>query len=59
MRANKMLLGWVEQRAVSLDRRPVPEGDHFGCRYELILSDVLTERRKTQWTVQLNMLTTG
>lgn len=54
MRANKMLFGWVDENDIRLDREPVPGGDGFACRYELILSDTKIEPRKTRWVVQLN-----
>jgi hypothetical protein len=59
LRANKMLLDWTAQSAIPLDKHSTPQGDHFACRYELILSDVLSERKKTQWIVQINLLTGG
>jgi hypothetical protein len=59
MRANKTQLQWCSESSIPLDVRRVPQGDHFGCRYELILSDVMAQPRKTQWVVQPGELAHG
>jgi len=59
MRANKMLLGWVAENNIRLAKGESDAGDVFDCRYELVTSDIRTERRKTKWVVQLNMLVDG
>lgn len=59
LRANKMLLDWVADQGISLDRRSESDGDHFGCRTELYLTDPRDEPRKTRWVVQLSILTTA
>ncbi|HEY9012896.1 MAG TPA: GyrI-like domain-containing protein [Devosia sp.] len=56
-RANGYLQDWARDNGVVLDRRGVPAGDEFACRYEAYLTDPRTEPRKTRWIVQLNMLT--
>ena len=43
-------------RLLVLDRRTVPEGDAFACRYEAFWTDPAVEPRKTRWTVELSML---
>ncbi|MEO6014636.1 MAG: GyrI-like domain-containing protein [Devosia sp.] len=55
IRANKMLFQWIEANRIALDRKLDPHGDRFGCRYELVLSDPNVERRRTHWTVQLDV----
>ncbi len=54
-RANKALLDWAAEQGLALDRRNVPEGDHFACRYEAFLTDPRMEPRKTKWTVELSI----
>jgi len=39
-----------------LDRRTVPEGDAFACRYEAFWTDPAVESHKTRWTVELAIL---
>lgn len=56
LRANGMLLDWAATNLIELDRAQGPAGDHFACRYELYRTDIRAERRKTRWTVQLNIL---
>lgn len=56
VRANRFLLNWVDTNKIRLARSHEPAGDHFGCRYERVLSDVANEPRRTKWLVQLNFL---
>jgi hypothetical protein len=55
-RANQALQDWVRDNGFVLDRRTVPEGDAFACRYEAFWTDPAVEPRKTRWTVELSML---
>jgi hypothetical protein len=55
-RANQALQDWVRDDGLLLDRRTVPEGDAFACRYEAYWTDPAVEPRKTRWTVELSML---
>ena len=55
-RANQALQDWVRDNGLVLDRRTVPEGDAFACRYEAFWTDPAIEPRKTRWTVELSML---
>lgn len=55
LRANRALLDWIADQQLALDRREVPEGDLFGCRYEAFRTDPRTEPRKTKWEVELDM----
>jgi hypothetical protein len=55
-RANQALQDWVRDNGLVLDRRTVPEGDAFACRYEAYWTDPKVEPRKTRWTVELSML---
>jgi hypothetical protein len=56
IRANKALQVWVRDNGLMLDRRTVPEGDEFSCRYEAFWTDPAVEPRKTRWTVELAIL---
>jgi hypothetical protein len=56
IRANKALQDWARDNGVVLDRRTVPEGDEFSCRYEAFWTDPAVEPRKTKWKVELAIL---
>ena len=51
--ANRALLDWVRSQGLALDRREVPEGDWFACRYEAYLTDPALEPRKKKWDIEL------
>jgi hypothetical protein len=55
-RANQALQDWARDNGLVLDRRTVPEGDEFTCRYEAFWTDPAVEPRKTRWTVELAIL---
>ncbi len=55
-RANQALQDWASDNGLVLDRRTVPEGDEFTCRYEAFWTDPAVEPRKTRWTVELAIL---
>jgi len=55
-RANQALQDWARDNGSVLDRRTVPEGDEFACRYEAYWTDPAVEPRKTKWTVDLAIL---
>lgn len=55
-RANQALQDWTRDNGLVLDRRTVPEGDEFACRYEAIWTDPAVEPRKTRRTVELSIL---
>jgi hypothetical protein len=55
-RANQALQDWARDNGAVLDRRTVPAGDAFACRYEAFWTDPTVEPRKTRWTVELSML---
>jgi hypothetical protein len=55
-RANQALQDWSRDNNLVLDRRSVPEGDEFACRYEAFWTDPAVEPRKTRWTVELSIL---
>jgi hypothetical protein len=55
-RANQALRDWVRDNDLVLDRRTVPEGDAFACRYEAYWTDPVIEPRNTRSTVELSTL---
>ncbi|MET3899743.1 effector-binding domain-containing protein [Devosia sp. UYZn731] len=55
VRANKLLLQWAADNQIELDKTTGESGDHFACRYERVSSDIRTERRRTNWLVELNI----
>ena len=55
-RANQALQDWARDNGSVLDRRTVPEGHEFACRYEAYWTDPAVEPRKTKWTVDLAIL---
>jgi hypothetical protein len=55
-RANQALQDWARDNGLVLDRRTVPEGDEFACRYEAFWTDPAVEPRKTRWRVELAIL---
>jgi effector-binding domain-containing protein len=57
--ANRELIEWTRAHGVELDRRDVPAGDSFACRYEAYVTDPRTEPRKKDRVVELNILTKG
>lgn len=56
LRANRALQEWARDNDLVLDRRTVPEGDEFACRYEASWTDPAVEPRKTRWSVELSIL---
>jgi hypothetical protein len=55
-RANQALQDWARDHGLVLDRRTLPEGDEFACRYEAFWTDPAVDPRKTRWTVELSIL---
>lgn len=55
-RANQALQDWSRDNGVVLDRRTIPKGEEFACRYEAFWTDPAIEPRKTRWTVELSIL---
>ncbi|MDB5535479.1 MAG: AraC family transcriptional regulator [Devosia sp.] len=55
IRANKLLHRWAAEDRIEFDKTAGETGDHFACRYERVLSDISTERKKTSWLVELNI----
>ena len=54
IRANGYLIDWCHDNGLEFDRKDVPAGDQFACRYEVFLSDPKEQPRKTLQHVELN-----
>lgn len=53
--ANKMLLAWIKDQNLKMDRRDDPEGDAFLCRRETFLTDRRLQPMKKKWTIELSI----
>jgi effector-binding domain-containing protein len=53
MAATAALLDWAKTQRLTWDVRPSPEGDRWGCRLELYLSDPQEQPDMTKWETQL------
>jgi len=53
--ANKMLLNWIAERNLKMDRWDEPEGDAFRCRRETFLTDRRIQPLKKSWTIELSI----
>jgi effector-binding domain-containing protein len=51
--ANRALLDWAAAGGLEFERRDVPEGDRFACRYEAYLTDPRVEPHKKRWKIEL------
>ncbi len=59
MAANKRLHAWIREQGLGHDSAAHPDGEAFACRCETYLTDPRTEKRKTQWVVELAFKTRG
>lgn len=50
---NKVLVEWIKENNIPVDRWDSPEGDNFACRYEQYLTDPKIETRKTKIEILL------
>lgn len=55
LRGNRALIEEIRSRGLTVDRWDCPEGDAFGCRYEMYLTDPKIEPRKTKWEIEVAM----
>jgi effector-binding domain-containing protein len=53
--ANKMLLAWINDRNLVMDRWEDPKGDAFKCRRETFLTDRRVQPQKKKWTIELSI----
>ncbi len=51
--ANRALIEWAGASGLEFDRREMPEGDWFACRYEAYLTDPKVEPHKKRWKIEL------
>lgn len=54
--ANRLLHHWIAEEGLTYDSRDTPEGEAFVARCEVYLTDPRSERKKSQWVVQLAFL---
>ena len=47
------LLAWASSRGLRWDSTEQPDGEHWGCRLEIYLSDPETEPDMTKWRTEL------
>ena len=53
--ANKMLLAWIKDQNLNMDRWEDPHGDAFKCRRETFLTDRRVQALKKKWTIELSI----
>lgn len=51
--ANAVLIGWAKERGIRWDVRETPEGDRFGCRLEIYMTDPNEEPDPKKWETQI------
>jgi effector-binding domain-containing protein len=54
--ANGALLDWIKQQGLKMDVRPSPQGDRFGCRLEVYLTDPAVEKDPQKWETEVAIL---
>ena len=47
--ANGTLIGWINEQGMTMDVKGSPEGDRFGCRLEVYLTDPGVEKDPAKW----------
>jgi effector-binding domain-containing protein len=53
--ANKLLLNWIKDQGLQMDRWDDPKGDAFRCRRETFLTDRRKESLKKKWAMELSI----
>lgn len=53
--ANKLLLTWIRDQKLAMDRWEDPEGDAFRNRRETFLTDRRIQPLKKRWTIELSI----
>jgi effector-binding domain-containing protein len=51
--ANGTLGKWIEEQGLKVDVKPTPEGDKFGCRLEVYLTDPAVEKDPQKWETEV------
>jgi effector-binding domain-containing protein len=51
--ANAALGRWIEERGLQVDVKKSPDGDRFGCRLEIYLTDPGVERDPEKWETEV------
>lgn len=53
--ANKLLLDWIKDQNLTMDRWDEPGGDAFACRCETFLTDRRLEPLKKKWVIEVSI----
>lgn len=53
LQGNKALIQYIHDHNLPVDRWDDPKGDGFRCRYEMYLTDLKIEPRKTKWDIEV------
>lgn len=53
--ANKLLLAWIQDQGLTMDRWQDPRGDAFRNRRETVLTDRRGQPLKKKWTMELSI----
>jgi effector-binding domain-containing protein len=51
--ANGALLDWIKEQGLAMDVKESPEGDRFGCRLEIYLTDPAVEKDPQKWETEV------
>ena len=51
--ANAALLDWIKEQGLTMDVKESPEGDRFGCRLEIYLTDPAAEKDPEKWETEV------
>jgi effector-binding domain-containing protein len=51
--ANGALLDWIKEQGLTIDVKASPDGDRFGCRLEIYLTDPGVEKDPEKWETEV------
>ena len=51
--ANAALFDWIKEQGLAMDVKESPEGDRFGCRLEIYLTDLAVEKDPQKWETEV------
>jgi effector-binding domain-containing protein len=54
--ANTALQNWIKEQGLKMDVKENPEGDRFGCRLEIYLTDPAAETDPQKWETEVAIL---
>jgi effector-binding domain-containing protein len=53
--ANAALLDWIKEQGLTMDVNESPQGDRFGCRLEIYLTDPAVEKDPEKWETEVTI----